>query len=341
MADETELLPPDPNADPEDEGGGPIKTFVEHLEDLRWTIIKAVLSVVVGVIMCLSAAPKILEVLLWPLQRSQSIRLTEEPRVSVKLGTNVVARGTLKQFGALPGLSTNSDSVVQFQPLQVGTNWVWAAVVQTNAEALPQNPVDIKAYGPGKVFTIFMQVAIYGGLVVSAPFVFFFLGQFILPALHVHERKFLFKVTGIGSALFLLGVAFCYFLILVICLSTTVAFANYLGLSSDEWQADEYISFVCWFMLGMGLAFELPLVLLTLVKIGILDSAKLAKFRMYWVVGGLVLSAFITPDGSPVTMVLLFAPLHLLYEISVLIAKYWERQARKRQRVVELEGDGG
>jgi hypothetical protein len=63
---------------------------------------------------------------------------------------------------------------------------------------------------------------------------------------------------------------------------------------------------MCWFLLGMGLSFELPLVLLTLVKIGLLDAAKLSKFRMYWVVAGLAIAGFVTPDGNPFTMVLMF-----------------------------------
>jgi sec-independent protein translocase protein TatC len=108
-----------------------------------------------------------------------------------------------------------------------------------------------------------------------------------------------------------------------------VTFSNWMGFGADEWRASEYISFVCWFMIGMGVAFELPLVLLTLVKIGILDAERLAGLRMYWVVAGLVVSAFITPDGNPMTMLLMFIPLHILYELSVLIAKWWDRAERK------------
>ena len=85
----------------------------------------------------------------------------------------------------------------------------------------------------------------------------------------------------------------------------------------------------------MGLAFELPLVLLTLVKVGILDARKLGQLRMYWVVAGLTLAGFITPDGNPMTMLLMFVPLHALYEISVLIAWIWERQSARK---AALEG---
>jgi sec-independent protein translocase protein TatC len=154
----------------------------------------------------------------------------------------------------------------------------------------------------------------------------------------MHEKKFVFRAAGIATGLFLLGVAFCYLLVLIICLSTTVAFANWLGFTSDLWRADSYISFVCWFMLGTGIAFELPLVLLTLVKIGILNHKKLNDFRAYWVVVGLVICGFVTPDGNPLTMLLMFLPLHVLYEVSVIIAYVWYRRDLKAAKAAEANG---
>jgi len=81
----------------------------------------------------------------------------------------------------------------------------------------------------------------------------------------------------------------------------------------------------------MGLAFELPVVILTIVKIGLLDHVKLRKFRSYWIVLSLIISAFITPSGDPFTMVLFAMPLWVLYEISVVVAWYWHRRDTKRE----------
>ena len=85
-------------------------------------------------------------------------------------------------------------------------------------------------------------------------------------------------------------------------------------------------------MLGMGLCFQLPVVILVLVKIGLLDYQKLANFRTYMVVINLVAAAFITPSGDPFTMLLFAAPLQILYEISVLIAWMWARKERKEPK---------
>ncbi|MBP8259198.1 MAG: twin-arginine translocase subunit TatC, partial [Verrucomicrobia bacterium] len=97
---------------------------------------------------------------------------------------------------------------------------------------------------------------------------------------------------------------------------------------ANEWRAEDYISFVTKFMLGMGLSFQLPVVLLTLVKIELLDYQKLSGFRSYWVVINMVLCAVITPSGDPVTMMLMALPLQVLYEVSVFIARIWARQER-------------
>lgn len=332
MSDELEVLPPD--AENREEGGGPIKSFLEHLEDLRWTLIKCAAAFAIGFVVCLSASPWIITFLKWPLDQALKIRTIAEPRTVLLLGTNVLGRlpsRQLAQRSTLPGLATNSDTFLRLTPQLVGTNWVLGLEPETNppVSATFQNAVELKNYGPISGFNIVMDVAVYGGAAAAAPFILLFLGQFILPALHIHEKRFLYKVAGFSSGLFFLGVAFCYFLMLIICLSTTVTFSQWLGFGADEWQAEQYISFVSVFMLGMGIAFQLPLVLLTLVKIGLLNATKLNQFRMYWVVAGLVIAAFITPDGNPVNMVLLFLPLHVLYEASVIIAWWWDRQERR------------
>ncbi len=332
MADELEVLPPEPEEG--DEGGGPVKSFLEHLEDLRWTLIKAAAAFAIAFVVCLSAAPWIITFLEWPLKQALKIRTSTAPRTIVLLGTNVLAKlpsGEVSQQAPIPWITTNGDTFLRLSPQLVGTNWVLGITQETNppVAATYQNSVQLKNFGPISGFNIVMDIAIYGGIVVAAPFILIFLGQFILPALHVHEKRFVYKVAGFSSGLFMLGVAFCYFLMLIICLSTTVTFSEWLGFGADEWQAEQYISFVTIFMLGMGIAFQLPLVLLTLVKIGILNATKLSQFRMYWVVAGLVIAAFITPDGNPINMMLLFLPLHVLYEISVVIAWWWERKERR------------
>jgi len=326
----------DPSAaDDEEEGGGPVKPFLDHLEDLRWTLVKSISSVVVGMLICLVAGNYLIAFLLWPLKQSEHLFQRDDPRVALVVGTNVLARLPLEQFGGTNFWGTNRLGSFHLAPLKVESNTVLALQpVFGEPDVPPPSMVVIKNYGPIEGIMVALKLALYGGLVISSPFVFFFIGQFVLPALRVREKKILYTAVAYGSGLFFIGVAFCYLVVMVFAIGATVEFSKWLGFGADEWRADAYIGFVVKFMLGMGLAFELPVVILVLVKIGILDYERLKGFRQWAIVGNLVLSAFVTPSGDPVTMLIMAIPLQMLYEISVLVAWYWDRKER-RQAAVE------
>jgi sec-independent protein translocase protein TatC len=127
-----------------------------------------------------------------------------------------------------------------------------------------------------------------------------------------------------------LGVAFCYFVLLPVVLATAVKYSNWLGFEANQWEAASYISFVCRVMIGMGIGFQMPVVLLTLVKIGVLTYHTLSRMRMYMVVVNLVLAAVLTPPEI-MTQVMMAVPLQLLYELSVLVAWFWHRRDLKRE----------
>jgi sec-independent protein translocase protein TatC len=114
-----------------------------------------------------------------------------------------------------------------------------------------------------------------------------------------------------------------------VALAASQMYSNWLGFGAMQWRAEDYISFVCRFMLGMGIGFELPVVLLTLVKIGILSYATLRAMWRYMIVIVLVLGAVLTTP-EVITQLLMAIPLYMLYEVTVWIAWYWDRQEKKR-----------
>lgn len=323
----------DEDEDEDEEGGGPVKPFLDHLEDLRWTLIKVVVSVLLGMLVCLVAGNRLVAFLTWPLTHAQRMLPAAQQRVPLLLGTNEVGRVQLATVPLPPAYRSNDISALELVPVPVGDRWLLGLNVQTNrqAEYAAANLVVLKNYGPLSAFMVALKIALYGGLVVSAPFVIFFIGQFVLPALKIKEKQFLYRVAGLGSLLFVVGVAFCYLLIMQVALMASVQFSQWMGFGADEWRAEEYVGFVCKFMLGMGLSFQLPLVILTLVKVGLVDYESLASFRQYFIVGNLVLSAVITPSGDPFTMVLMALPLQILYEGSLLVARRWARKERERE----------
>ncbi len=318
----------------EDEGGGPVKSFLEHLEDLRWVLIKSLVAVGITMLGCLVAGDRLVAVLKQPLAQAQ---------ISTKKGHFVRFLIGGKELTSLevdpsqmPGIDFTSNRVfnIQLAPVVSGTNLVLQGHIVPSGGSL-RPTVELKNFGPVGGFFIAFQVAMYGGLVLAAPAVLYFGLQFVVPALKRKEKAYLFRGMMVGTFLFLSGVAFCYFGLLRFALAASVKYSQWLGFSADQWRAEEYISFVCKFMLGMGLGFEMPVVILTLVRIGLLDHAKLVKFRRYMIVLNLVLGALLTTP-EVLTQVLMALPLQVLYEISIWIAWYWERKEKKNQTETEL-----
>ena len=111
-------------------------------------------------------------------------------------------------------------------------------------------------------------------------------------------------------------------------LAASQSYSQWLGFSPAHWQPGEYINFVCKFMLGIGLAIEMPVVILTLVKIGVLNYRLLSKTRKYVILVGWILGAVLTTPELT-TQLILFVPLLVLYEFSVWTAWYWERRDKQ------------
>jgi sec-independent protein translocase protein TatC len=252
--------------------------------------------------------------------------------VLVCLGTNTLTTLELatNQIGGLD-LGTNWFTVLQVQPVTVGSNILLSLHLEPNPDtgALLNSATDLIYLDPAAPFFSSMQLAFYGGILLASPVISFFLAQFLLPALKVKEKKYVLRAAFIGAGLFFAGVAFCYFFVLARALKFAEWWAIWMGVKVPEWRAETYFAFVTKFMLGMGLGFELPVVLLALVKIGVLDYGKLTSLRRYMIVINLILGALLTTP-EPFTQLVMAVVLQLLFEVSVWVAWYWEWRDRKR-----------
>jgi sec-independent protein translocase protein TatC len=321
----------------EEEEGGPIKSFLEHLEDLRWVLIKSLAAAGVAMIACFFGANHVFKVLKWPLDRAH-IRTSGKQTLRFTLGTNQLyvyqIQGTNDPWIALAG--TNRFVRLDIVPLTGLTNTGGEIMLGLKMQPEPldlsdqTSGIDIRIFGPVGAFVVATKMALYGGIVIASPFIFYFIANFIFPALRMREKKYVYRGLGFGLGLFLTGVCFCYFIMMPLALKVSVQYAEWFGFKSDQWRAEEYISFVCKFMLGMGLGFEMPVFILTLVKLGVLNYRILAAARRYVVVISFVLGAILTTP-EVITQVLMAIPLLILYEVSVWIAWYWERRDRKRE----------
>jgi sec-independent protein translocase protein TatC len=326
-----DLLP-----DEEDDYGGPVKSFLEHLEDLRWMLIRVVVAVVLGMLVCLISAKHVVSILKQPLDRANLLMEQYFEGKSVgegggmlylELGTNIwrVALSSNDFSGFVGG--TNSTVAYRLAPVLSGTN-LTLGLQPVESPALPptMNPKgQLINLGPFEGFKVAFQVALYGGIALASPFIFLFIGQFVLPALKMSEKKLLYQSVVLGAGLFVIGVLFAYFVIMQVVVLAAVQFSNWLGFGADQWRAADYIGTVCKLLLGMGLGFELPVVIFALVKLELLDSATMRKFRPYFIVINMVASAFIMPPDG-ITMFLMALPMQLLFEISLIVARLIERK---------------
>ena len=314
--------------------GGPVKTFLEHLEDFRWVLIKISVALMVAMLVCLVAANHVVQIIKRPLDHAWNLYPGMNQQVFVSFGTNLIGSFQLTpdQQRSL-NLGTNRFVSVHVEPLTLGTNQVlgWQVDAGPQSGASPQPPVSLINLGPVEGFYIAFQVAFYGGMVLASPFILYFIASFVFPALKIHERKYVYRGLLFGIGLFLCGVAFCYFILMPVALFASQKYSQWLGFGALQWRAQDYISFVCKFMVGMGLGFELPVVVLTLVKIGVLDYQTLRGMWRYMVVIVLVLGGVLTTP-EVVTQLLMAVPLYMLYEVTVWIAWYWDRQEKKRER---------
>ncbi len=330
MVDDTEAERPDDESE-----GGPVKSFLDHLEDLRWVLIKSVVSLSVAMLLCLVAGNHVVGVLKWPLEQAKVRYPGTNQVVTVSYGTNRL--GTIhltpEEQESLD-LGTNRFVAVNIEPTIIGTNRVIGWRINPDPEAATSAgklKIDLINLSPAGGFFVAFQVAFYGGMVMAAPFIFYFVISFVFPALRMREKKYVHRGILFGGGLFLSGVCFCYFLLMPVALSASQIYSQWLGFGAYQWRAEDYISFVCKFMLGMGLGFELPVVLLTLVKLGVLNYTTLRKMWRYMIVIVLVLGGFLTTP-EVITQVMMAVPLYGLYEISVWIAWYWEQPDRAKAR---------
>lgn len=174
-------------------------------------------------------------------------------------------------------------------------------------------------------FVAAMRISFWTGLLIASPLLVVFMALFFLPALNEGERRWLYRGAVAGAVLFLVGVALGYLYTLPFALQAMYVMNEWLGVV-PIWTVDSYVAFSTRLLIAFGLAFELPLVLLVLGRIGIIDAAWLAAHRRHAVVAALVLACLLTPPDV-VSQVVMTLPLMLLYEACIWILRAWRKPA--------------
>ena len=194
----------------------------------------------------------------------------------------------------------------------------------------------MQALKPTEGFMLSIKLAFFAGIVVSFPFLLYFLLQFVLPGMHQTERKALWPAMAIGFGLFLSGVFFSYYIVLPKVLEFFHDYSSDMMIE-NEWRIGYYISFATQFTLIFGLSFELPVLVMTLVKLGILNCEMMRRTRAYAILAIFVIAALITPTPDAFTLCLLAGPMVVLYEICIWLAYFLERKTSRLEAEEEKE----
>lgn len=246
------------------------KPFLEHLEDLRWTVVKMAITLLAAMVLCF-------------LFRTSLVQIMQRP-----------LRGVDSSIGAL------------------------------------------RALGITDSFTISFRLAFYAGIVVSFPILLYFLAEFVLPALTAVEKRLVLPAILVSFGLFLTGVLTAYYWLLPKTILFFFQDTQSLGWV-PAWTVQEYYAFVTRFTLAFGLAFEMPVAVLALVRFGFITYEFMARTRPYAIVLMFVFATIISPTPDILTMIAMALPMCLLYESCIWITWF----ARRRQRRAEIDQGHG
>lgn len=229
--------------------------FFDHLEELRWTLVKSAAVYLVFAVLIGLYLKQFNEVLLWPFNFVKA----DAPSLNLDLGTTSVMEG----------------------------------------------------------LNVMIQMCLFGAVAPAAPFIIFFMGQFVSPALSKKEMRMVIPVGLTSILLFVMGCLFSFFILIPATLKVSIEINQLFGFVM-RWTPDSYYSLLTWLVIGVGLSFEFPLLIVMMVYLGLIQVSTLRKYRRHAIVVIFLIAAIVTPTPDPITLCIFATPLWVLFEIAVL-----------------------
>lgn len=207
---------------------------------------------------------------------------------------------------------------ILFVPAYYFSNEIFEFLMKPLVENLPEGSSLIFTR-PAEGFTTYLKVSFFAALLMAVPFILYQGWKFVAPALYKEEKQVVVPFILFGSLFFLAGAAFCYYV------ASPPAFKFLLNeYSSDYVKAfptiREALSFFMALIFGFGLVFEFPLIIFILARIGVVTSTWLRQKRKYAVIISALIAAMLTPTTDAISMMLMFVPILVFYELGILVA---------------------
>lgn len=210
--------------------------------------------------------------------------------------------------------------------LYPGPSFLYDVLAQPMLATLPTGTRMI-ATGVITPFMVPVKVALLTAFVLALPIVLYQAWAFVAPGLYKHEQKLALPLIFSGTVLFLLGMAFCYFVVFKTVFEFIAGFAPQSITPAPDIEA--YVSFVITMFMAFGITFEVPVAVVLLVKSGMVSVQKLRSARGYVVVGAFVIAAVVTPPDV-ISQFMLAVPLCVLYEVGLLVASRMKPSEREK-----------
>ena len=333
-------------------------TFGEHLDELRRALIKAVAALAVGFLVGLLFGDRLVDYVQEPLRaalKEHYGRLAvEEYRAHLARG---IAQGAPAPVDIEAEAALYAEEGLVAEERYIDLREILEAIqdqlpdqlrteaqtrTETSAESSPvvrrEGLIALRVYHDldrderlniiglsiQEPFMVYMKAALVLGIVLSSPFVFYFIWQFVGAGLYAHERKYVHIFLPFSIILFLLGAALAFFAVFKYVLGFLLWFYQIMGIDPDP-RITDWLSFVLILPLGFGISFQLPLVMLFLERIGVFS---VAAYLSHWKISVLVIcfiSMILTPS-DPQSMLLMGIPLVFLYFFGVLLCKLFPRR---------------
>ena len=274
--------------------------FLDHLEELRWRLLKALAAVLVGAVVCFAFSEELLKILTAPYE------------------------------DAVQSLESAHSSGFVLAAQQLLGKWTGQSVETgpTPESSFPTRR-QLQALKPMTYFFINVQIALIGGLILALPLVFYQFWQFVAPGLLAREKRLMLPIVALSVVCFTIGALIAYAIVLPLGLRFFLALEP--ENMTSQWAIGEYISFVIRLILGFGIVFEMPVVTLFLSRIGLLTPAYLRRIRRYALIAIFVLAAIFTPP-DPISQIMMALPLLVLYEISIWVCKISHPKHRDQEK---------
>ena len=200
--------------------------------------------------------------------------------------------------------------------------WQDEKLLEIANEPLPANaPIPI-TFSPTEPFFTTVKLAVYGGILIALPLLLYQAYAFVLPAFAPHERRLLLPFLMSVPVLFIGGAVFAYFIVMPAALDFLLGFNK--EAFDIEIRASEYYGFFMLTLIAVGILFQIPVGVLAVCRLGIVTPEQLARNRAYAVLL-IAVAAMLLPGTDPVTMLISMAPLYLLFEFSLALARVFGR----------------